>query len=117
MHTKKDMSGQYDPLPNENIQTNAQSPVRIYLVDGIVRIDSPYPVMDITVYGTSGQTLVRQQNGGDRIDISALSAGIYFVKVRTEQGTTVQKSLLVFEITILRLIICCDVLKNVPVKF
>ena len=91
VHTKKDMSGQYDPLPNENIQTNAQSPVRIYLVDGIVRIDSPYPVMDITVYGTSGQTLVRQQNGGDRIDISALSAGIYFVKVRTEQGTTVQK--------------------------
>lgn len=67
------------------------SPNRLFLSDGIVRIDSPYSVTDITVYGASGQTLARQRKGSDKVDISALPAGIYFVKVRTEQGTVVQK--------------------------
>ncbi|MEG2066428.1 MAG: T9SS type A sorting domain-containing protein, partial [Tannerellaceae bacterium] len=93
VHTKKEMSGQYDPLPNENIQTDTQSSVNLFLSDGIVRIDSPYSITDVTVYGASGQTLARQGKGkeNDSVDISALPVGVYFVKVRTEQGTTVQK--------------------------
>lgn len=95
VHTKKEALAEYDPedpgVSNEEIQVDAQSSVKIYLVGGVVHVDSPYPVADITVYGTSGQTLIRQDKGGDRVDVSALSAGIYFVKVRTDQGTTVQK--------------------------
>lgn len=95
VHTKQGASAEYDPenpnVSNENIQTDAPSSVKIYLEGGIVRIDSPYQVMEIAVYGASGQVLIQQEKGGDKVDISVLSAGIYFVKVRTEQGTIVQK--------------------------
>ena len=56
----------------------------------MLNIKSATPLSEITVYNNLGQLLfVSEKN--NQVDISALSQGIYFVKIKDEDGQTETK--------------------------
>ena len=58
--------------------------------NGVLNIKSATPLSEITVYNNLGQLLfVSEKN--NQVDISALSQGIYFVKIKDENGQTETK--------------------------
>jgi len=60
----------------------------------IETLDRRYEILDIEIYDVIGKKLVsslKSQISNQIIDISGLSAGIYFVKITTEAGEVVEK--------------------------
>jgi hypothetical protein len=58
--------------------------------NGLLKINSTLPVSEITVYNNLGQLLFNSEEN-NQVDISALSEGIYFVKIKGENGQTETK--------------------------
>jgi len=48
-------------------------------------------IENLSVYAISGQQLMSQSGNTNAIDVSALSEGIYFIEIRTENGRQLQK--------------------------
>jgi len=58
---------------------------------GNIRIETDLRVEEITVYSTTGQLLVKENN--TIFDLKRFGAGIYFLKIRTEEGVGVKRVL------------------------
>jgi hypothetical protein len=56
----------------------------------VLTINSASTISDITVYNNLGQLLLTSEKT-DQVDISSLSDGIYFVKIKAENGQTETK--------------------------
>lgn len=61
--------------------------------NGLLNIKSAIPISEITIYNNLGQLLFTSEEN-NQIDISTLSEGIYFVKIKDENGQTETKKVL-----------------------
>ncbi|OAV74771.1 hypothetical protein Barb7_01682 [Bacteroidales bacterium Barb7] len=78
--------------PDSVAELPALSPVHIYTdpISGTFRVISGEPISRISVYNTQGRLFKETSCGGELeyvIDSKGLSAGIYIVKVRMQNGT------------------------------
>lgn len=88
-----------DPDPenpnDEGIETGVQNVFKMTPnpADERVTISSNSPVSDIVLYDISGHTVLKKSNCGDSVtlNVSTLRKGVYFVRIRTEDGSTVRK--------------------------
>lgn len=78
---------------DENEMTSANIPVSIFPnpANSEVNIDLPSDIyFEIEIVTVTGEIVITDQNQ-NLIDISALSSGIYFVKIYTDQNLAIQK--------------------------
>ena len=88
-----------DPDPenpnDEGIETGVQNVFKMTPnpADERVTISSNSPISDIVLYDISGHTVLKKSNCGDSVtlNVSTLRKGVYFVRIRTEDGSTVRK--------------------------
>ncbi len=75
-----------------SIEENTATLFSIYPnpTNGVLTINSASTISDITVYNNLGQLLLTSEKT-DQVDISSLSDGIYFVKIKAENGQTETK--------------------------
>ena len=60
-------------------------------VSGTLHVQGREPLKQVTFYGVLGQVLMTVRTGFGNIDVSSLPTGLYFVEVRTEKGTVVER--------------------------
>jgi 3D (Asp-Asp-Asp) domain-containing protein len=61
---------------------------------GILQIDTEVQIESLDVYGMNGKCIIQGKPGGNSIDLSKESAGLYIVRVNTAEGSIVRKVLL-----------------------
>ena len=60
-------------------------------MDRALHVQGREPLKQVTFYGVLGQVLMTVRTGFGNIDVSSLPTGLYFVEVRTEKGTVVER--------------------------
>ncbi|MDN3723835.1 T9SS type A sorting domain-containing protein [Aequorivita sp. SDUM287046] len=78
-----------------SIEENTTNYFSIYPnpTNGVLNIKSATPLSEITVYNNHGQLLFASEKN-NQVDISTLSQGIYFVKIKDENGQTETKKVI-----------------------
>ncbi len=78
-----------------NVEENTTNLFSIFPnpTNGILNIKSATSIAEITIYNNLGQLLFTSEKSNE-VDISALSQGIYFVKIKDENGQTETKKIL-----------------------
>ena len=72
---------------NINIYPN---PTKDYFV-----VNSPENIRNVSIFNSTGKKLKSYFVTQDRINISDLSTGMYFIKVETESGSQITKKLII----------------------
>ena len=82
-----------DPNSNYGIEDIIANQLQIYPnpAENEVFINSDLPIEKVEIYSITGALLVSEDNFKEKISVSALSQGIYFLKVYTTEGLTVRK--------------------------
>jgi len=77
------------------IEDRLDEKIKIYQVSpGRLQIDTKIRIESIDVYGMDGKIVFHGKLSGNSIDLSKNSAGLYFVRVNTAQGSIVRKVVL-----------------------
>jgi len=80
---------------SDGIEDRLDENIKIYQVSpGRFQIDTKYRIESIDVYGIDGKRVFQDKSGSNSIDLSKKSAGLYFVRVNTSQGSIVRKVVL-----------------------
>lgn len=90
--TFKFISGLLDLVPIAGVNDNTSLEFSIYPnpSDNVISIVSESAIEAVNIYTLQG-ILIKNVSEIDRIDISHLSAGIYFIEVLSEKGRSIQK--------------------------
>jgi len=56
-----------------------------------LRIKGIFKINSIEIYNNTGQSILKQTNNSNQIDVSDFTPGIYFIRVQTEKGMEVRK--------------------------
>ena len=75
---------------NTGVNGIAAKTIRVYPnpATDIIYIRSEQMVKEISILNELGQKIIAEANPTDRVDISSLSADIYYVEVTTKDGQT-----------------------------
>jgi len=77
------------------IEDRLDENTKIYQVNpGRLQIDTKNIIESVEVYGMDGKRIFNGKPGSNSIDLSKESAGLYFVKVKTDQGSIIRKVVL-----------------------
>jgi hypothetical protein len=77
------------------IEDRLDEKIKIYQVSpGRLQIDAKIRIESIDVFGMDGKRVFQDKPGSYSIDLSIKSAGLYFVRVNTAQGSLVRKVVL-----------------------
>lgn len=68
-------------------------PVLLDLTNNLLNIKSATPVSEITIHTNLGKLLFSSEEK-NQVDISALSKGIYFVKIKDNNGSSETKKII-----------------------
>jgi len=85
---------QENPLNIENtINSQNAKAVKIYPnpVKNEINLTSKEPIVKLKLYDFQGKLILEKSNNTDRIDVSSLNSGVYFIEAVTNNKKSLQK--------------------------
>ena len=78
-------------LSNNQAELGVQLKLFPNPTEGYLKIETSLEIESVTIFSISGNSIISFENREIVYNISSLNSGIYFVKVRTDQGEVTQK--------------------------